>query len=109
VALVRIDVSEERVASSIKAKGISELETSTFFLRALQLLVTANVVRNSLFLFTLLVEAASSSETSDLTIATRHHIAEAGIPQTPWSLVRKRTIPIEQQPLLCEGSANFCG
>jgi hypothetical protein len=29
--------------------------------------------------------------------------------QTPWFLVRKRTIPTEQLPLVGEVSANFCG
>jgi hypothetical protein len=29
--------------------------------------------------------------------------------QTPWPLVRKRTIPTERPPLLGEVSANFCG
>jgi hypothetical protein len=28
--------------------------------------------------------------------------------QTPWSLVRKRTIPTERQPLVTKFSANFC-
>jgi hypothetical protein len=29
--------------------------------------------------------------------------------QTPWLLVRKRTIPTERPPLVGEVSANFCG
>jgi hypothetical protein len=50
------------------------------FLRSvLQLLVTANVVPSSPILFTLMVNAIHSSETSILTIATRRHIPEDGI------------------------------
>jgi hypothetical protein len=45
----------------------------------LQLLVTANVVYSSLILFTLIMEAVRSSETSVLTRATRRLIAEDGI------------------------------
>jgi hypothetical protein len=29
--------------------------------------------------------------------------------QTPWPVVRKRTIPTEQPPLVGEVSAKFCG
>jgi hypothetical protein len=42
----------------------------------LWLLVTANVVRNSPILVTLMMEAIHSSETSVLTRATRHHKPE---------------------------------
>jgi hypothetical protein len=44
-----------------------------------QLLVTANVVPSSLFLFTLMMEAIHSPETSILTGATLRHIPEDGI------------------------------
>jgi hypothetical protein len=40
------------------------------------LLVTANDVPSSLILFTLTIEATSSSETLVLTKATRHHISK---------------------------------
>jgi hypothetical protein len=42
----------------------------------LQLLVTANVVPSSLNLFTLMMEAIRSTETSVLTRATQRHIPE---------------------------------
>jgi hypothetical protein len=32
-----------------------------------------------------------------------------GIKQTPWPVVRKRTIPTKRPPLVGEVSANFCG
>jgi hypothetical protein len=46
---------------------------------ALQLLVTANFVPGWLILFTLLIEAMRSSETSVLARATRRHIQTDGI------------------------------
>jgi hypothetical protein len=45
----------------------------------LQLLVTANVVPNSLILFTLMMKAILSCEMSVLTTVTRRHIQEDGI------------------------------
>jgi hypothetical protein len=66
VTLVRTDVSEERIASIIRATRIGEL---VFLRRVLQLLVTANV-HSSLILFILIMV---------LTTAMRHHIPENGI------------------------------
>jgi hypothetical protein len=65
MALVKTDVSEERIASLV---------------RKLQLLVTANVL-SSLILSALMMEAMISSGTSVSTRITRHHISEDGILQ----------------------------
>jgi hypothetical protein len=55
VALVRSDISEERIVSIIGVKIISELGTMP------QSIVTANVVPNLVILFTLMMEAIHSS------------------------------------------------
>jgi hypothetical protein len=56
------------------------MQMSWHFVRNVRrLLVTANVVPISPFLFTLIMEALSSSETSVLTRTTRSHIPEDGI------------------------------
>jgi hypothetical protein len=65
VALVRTDVSEE--------------VDIVFLCSVLRLLVTANVLSSSQFLFSLMIEAIYSSETSLLTRATRHNIPEETI------------------------------
>jgi hypothetical protein len=85
IALVRTEVSQEHIASNIRAKRISGLGTTLAVTetqkkrKALQLLVTANAVSSSLILFALMTEAIRSSETSVLTRATWHHIPEEGI------------------------------
>jgi hypothetical protein len=86
VALVRTDVSEDRITSIIRVARIGELRTvavisnrSTLlvFLRSvLQLLVIANVVPSSPILVTLMMEGIRSSETSVLKRATWRNIPE---------------------------------
>jgi hypothetical protein len=91
VALVRTDVSEEGIASIIRAKRISELGSAlavtsnrrsvrrneiVFLRRVLQAVVIAKVVPSSLILFILIMEAISSSEMSVLTRVTLGHITE---------------------------------
>jgi hypothetical protein len=69
VVLVTTDVSEEIRASIIRKNSV--------FLRSIRrLLVTADVVPSSPFLFTLIMVAISSSETSVLTRATQRIIPE---------------------------------
>jgi hypothetical protein len=92
VVLERTDVSEERVASIIKVKRISERGTT--------------------------LPVTSNCSTSVLTRATWRQIAEDGIlhsassfynslrvlinQQTLWPLVSKRTIPTDRPPLVGE-------
>jgi hypothetical protein len=59
VALVRTDVSAERIISIIWLERIRELETT---LAVLQLLLTANVVPRSLIVITLMTEVLLSSK-----------------------------------------------
>jgi hypothetical protein len=65
VALVRTDVSEELIASFTGMTRIGELGTTL-----------ASVFPSSPFLVNLMKEAQSSSETPDLTRATRRNILE---------------------------------
>jgi hypothetical protein len=92
VAVVRTDVSEERVTSIIRVRRIGELGillavTASSCIFSLQCplsihktkLLTANVVPSSLNLVALMMEVTRSSETSILTRATWHNIPEIGI------------------------------
>jgi hypothetical protein len=87
MALVRTDISEERITSIIWVRRIVELGTtlavssnrSKVFLRSvLRLLVTANVL-SSPVLVSLIIEAIRSSETSVLTGVRRRNNPEDGI------------------------------
>jgi hypothetical protein len=75
VAVVRTDVSEERIASIIRVTRIYVV-----FLRSvLRLLVNANVVSSSHILVTLMIEALRSFETSVVRRSTRRNVQEEGI------------------------------
>jgi hypothetical protein len=83
VVLVRIEVSEERIASIIRVTRISELETTLAVTNnrstLRRLLVTANVVPSSQIPVTLMMEAIASYGTWVLTRATWRNIPEDGI------------------------------
>jgi hypothetical protein len=77
VALVRTDVSEERIASIIKVTRKGELGTAVAVTSNRNThAFTANVVLSSPILVTLMMEAKRSSETSVLIRATRRNISE---------------------------------
>jgi hypothetical protein len=71
VALVRTDVSEERITYIIRVTRLGELRTT--------LAVTSNIVPSSPILLTLMMEELLYSKTSLLTRATRRNIPEYGI------------------------------
>jgi hypothetical protein len=76
-----MDVSEEHIASIIRVKTMSKMVTTLAVTSNLstQRARTANAVPTSLIVFTLMMEAIISSETSILTRATRRHIQEDSI------------------------------
>jgi hypothetical protein len=77
VTLVSIGVSEENIDSIIRVTRIGELGTLAITgIAMFQLLITANIVPRSLFVFTLLMAAIPSSETSVLTRDMRRNIPE---------------------------------
>jgi hypothetical protein len=67
------DVSKERIASIIRVTRIGELGTTIAVTTMLQLLVTANVLSLSI-IFSLMMEAIRSYETSVLTRAMPRNI-----------------------------------
>jgi hypothetical protein len=88
VALVKNDVSEERIASIIWVTKVDELGTmlavtsnkARVFLRSgPRLLVTANIVPRSPIIVTLTMKAICSFEMSVLTRTTLRNIPEDGI------------------------------
>jgi hypothetical protein len=80
VAHVRIDVSEERIASIISVTRIGELGTTSAAARCvLQLVVTVDVAPSWQIFVTLMIEAIRSSETSVLTRVIRGDTSEDGV------------------------------
>jgi hypothetical protein len=79
VGLVKIDISEKRIASVVRVEIISELGTTLAVTSKLKHTLTANVVYSSLILSTLKSGAKFFSETSILTRTTWHHIPGDGI------------------------------
>jgi hypothetical protein len=103
VALVITDVSEELSVSFIRVT-----KNTLVFLRSVRrLLVAASVVPSSPILATHIKQPLRTSETSVITRTTRRNIPEdtkqnKQTKQTPWPLVRERTIPTDRPPLVDE-------
>jgi hypothetical protein len=75
MAVVRTDVSEERIVSIIRITRIGRLGTTL----VVCLLVIANIVPSSQILVTPMTEAIRASETSVVSRTTRRHSPEDGI------------------------------
>jgi hypothetical protein len=88
VALVDINVSEERIVSNVRMKRARWLGTTlaAFLHNVVQLLFIANVVPSSLILSTLKMEELLSSETSVLTRATRRRRWTRNVPRVWYEL-----------------------
>jgi hypothetical protein len=108
VALVRTDVSEERIASIIRVERIGELRTTlavTSNRRSVRrVLVTANVPSSPIFV-TLMMDALRFSETSVLTRATRLRSQK-----TPFFIVTaEKTSNLTSSPLLFKTQISLTG
>jgi hypothetical protein len=90
VVLVRADISEERITSSV-----------------LRLPVTANVVPSSQILVALMMEAIISSETSVPIRVTRRHVPEDGILQVLSRYPASPHIPSADNPCRCSYETSF--
>jgi hypothetical protein len=97
VALIRTDISGERIASIIRVETIIEVETTLTVSSkwialwrntVRQLLITASVVPSLLVLTTLMMV---------LTRSTRHRIPEDGIPQVGYMVTSTAGICIDSQ------------
>jgi hypothetical protein len=108
VALVRADVSEE-LSLSIIVTRVGEVRTTlavtsnrrtlqrntmSVFLRSVRRLLVTATVPSSHILVTLMMGALLSSETSDLTTATRRNIQEEGIFQILFCFKERRFVNI---------------
>jgi hypothetical protein len=96
VDLVITGVSGEHIASIIRVAKMGKLGSTLAFL------VTAKV-SSSLILFTLMMEAILSPETSVLTRATRYHILEDGIHQSH----RRENLKSYVPAILCDNFHGF--
>jgi hypothetical protein len=104
MALERTDMLQECSASIFRVTRIGELRTiavtsnQSISSQHARFLVTANVVPSSPILFTLMMEAIGSSDTSVLTRPTWHNIPEDGILHVMVLFANKMSIQI----LKCE-------
>jgi hypothetical protein len=78
LALIRADVSAERIAFSISVKSIGKLGTTLAATNSSSTLC-ARFVPSSLILFNLMMESICSSKMSVLTKVTLRHISEGDI------------------------------
>jgi hypothetical protein len=79
VGLVRTNVSEERIASTIRVTTIGELRTMLAVTSQHASVASYGCVLSSPILVTLMMEASSFSVTSFLTTATRLNMPEIAI------------------------------